>query len=66
LPGCIVRKDDGYEGEIQPEIHYDRALIGNRAARVQLTQEIMRVFEPAIEQNITQWYHFVPIWPQGG
>jgi hypothetical protein len=23
----------------------------------------MRVFEPAIEQNITQWHHFVPIWP---
>ncbi len=63
LPGCIVRKDDGYLGEIQPEVHYDRGAIGNRAARIQLTQEIMRVFEPAIEQNITQWYHFVPIWP---
>jgi predicted exporter/lauroyl/myristoyl acyltransferase len=63
LPGCIVRTDEGYMGEIQPEIIYDRAMIGNRAARVQLTQEIMRVFEPAIEQYITQWYHFVPIWP---
>ena len=63
LPGWILRTDDGYFGEIQPEIHYDRAMIGNRAARVQLTQEIMRVFEPAIRQNITQWYHFVPIWP---
>jgi len=64
LPGCIVRKSDySYEGEIQPEIQYDRAAIGNRAARVQLTQEIMRVFEPAIQQYITQWYHFVPIWP---
>jgi uncharacterized protein len=65
LPACIVRTDEGYAGEIQPEIHYDRALIGNRAARIQLTQEIMRVFEPAIRQHVTQWYHFVPIWPQG-
>ncbi len=63
LPACIVRANEGYEGEIQPEIHYDRALIGNRTARIQLTQEIMRVFEPAIQQYITQWYHFVPIWP---
>jgi uncharacterized protein len=63
LPGCIVRKGISYEGEIQPEIHYDRGQIGNRAARIQLTQEIMRVFEPIIRQHITQWYHFVPIWP---
>jgi uncharacterized protein len=66
LPGWIVRTGEGYAGEIQPEIQYDRAMIGNRAARIQLTQEIMRVFEPAIQQYITQWYHFVPIWPQGG
>jgi lauroyl/myristoyl acyltransferase len=64
LPGCIVRTARGdYEGVIREEIHYDRASIGNRAARIQLTQEIMRVFEPVIKQNITQWYHFVPIWP---
>jgi KDO2-lipid IV(A) lauroyltransferase len=63
LPVCIVRTKDGYEGEIKEEIHYDRAVIGNRAARIQLTGEIMRVFEPLIQQNITQWYHFVPIWP---
>jgi predicted exporter/lauroyl/myristoyl acyltransferase len=66
LPGCIVRTAAGdYEGEIKSEIPYDRALIGHRAARIQLTQEIMRVFEPAIQQYITQWYHFVPIWPNG-
>jgi lauroyl/myristoyl acyltransferase len=45
-----------------PEITYDRARIGDRAARIQLTQEILRAFEPAIRQHITQWYHFVPIW----
>ncbi|MGD0816025.1 MAG: MMPL family transporter [Verrucomicrobiota bacterium] len=63
LPSVIVRTDEGYAGEIQPEIPYDRAIIGNRAARIRLTQEIMRVFEPAIKQHITQWYHFVSIWP---
>jgi predicted RND superfamily exporter protein/predicted LPLAT superfamily acyltransferase len=63
LPSYIVRTADGYYGQIMREVPYDRALIGNRAARVQLTQEIMRVFEPPIRQYITQWYHFVPIWP---
>ena len=32
-------------------------------ARIQLTQEILRAFEPAIRQHLTQWFHFVPIWP---
>jgi uncharacterized protein len=63
LPACIVRKGEGYEGELRPEIPYDRAKIGNRAARIQLTQEIMSVFQPPIRQYISQWYHFVPIWP---
>jgi predicted exporter/lauroyl/myristoyl acyltransferase len=63
LPVCIVRTAEGYEGEIRTEIPYDRARIGNRAARIQLTQKIMSVFEPRIRQYITQWYHFVPIWP---
>ena len=63
LPSYIVRTADGYYGRIMKEMPYDRALIGSRAARVQLTQEIMRVFEPPIRQYITQWYHFVPIWP---
>jgi KDO2-lipid IV(A) lauroyltransferase len=63
LPACIVRTAAGYEGEIRPEIPYDRAMIGNRAARIQLTQEIMSVFQTPIRQYISQWYHFVPIWP---
>ena len=63
LPVCIVRTAEGYEGEIQTEIPYERARIGNRAARIELTQKIMSVFEPLIRQYITQWYHFVPIWP---
>jgi KDO2-lipid IV(A) lauroyltransferase len=64
VPGYIVRRPDGYLARILPEIPYDRAAIGNRAARLQLTQEILRAFEPAIRQHLTQWYHFVPIWPE--
>ena len=63
IPGYIVRQPDGYLARILPEISYDRAAIGHRAARVKLTQEILRAFEPAIRQHLTQWYHFVPIWP---
>jgi lauroyl/myristoyl acyltransferase len=63
VPVYIVRQPVGYLARILPEIVYDRAAIGNRAARVHLTQEIMRAFEPAIRQHLTQWFHFVPIWP---
>jgi len=64
VPGYIVRQPDGYLACILPEISYNRAAIGHRAARIQLTQEILRAFEPAIRQHLTQWYHFVPIWPE--
>jgi lauroyl/myristoyl acyltransferase len=63
VPSFIVRKPDGYIAQIFPEISYDRAAIGDRDARIQLTQEILRAFEPAIRQHLTQWFHFVPIWP---
>ena len=63
VPGYIVRQPDGYLARILPEITYDRAAIGNRAARIQLTQEILRAFEPVIRQHLAQWYHFVPVWP---
>jgi lauroyl/myristoyl acyltransferase len=65
LPTYIVRAAEGYQGTVLPEIPYDRAMIGNRSARIRLTQDIMRVFEPAVRQYVTQWYHFVPIWPPG-
>ncbi len=64
LPGYLPAMNGGYGVEILPEIQYDRAALNDRAARQRLTQEIMRVFEPAIEQYADQWYHFVPIWPQ--
>ncbi len=64
IPAYIVRKTNGYRAQILPEIAYDRAALGNRAARTRLTQEILRAFEPAIRQHLTQWYHFVPVWPE--
>jgi predicted RND superfamily exporter protein len=63
VPSFIVRKPDGYIAQIFPEISYDRAAIGDRAARIKLTQEILRAFEPVIRQHLTQWFHFVPVWP---
>jgi predicted exporter/lauroyl/myristoyl acyltransferase len=63
VPVYIVRQPVGYFARILPEIVYDRAVISNRDSRVRLTQEILRAFEPAIRQHLTQWFHFVPIWP---
>jgi predicted exporter/lauroyl/myristoyl acyltransferase len=63
VPGYIVRERDSYLAHILPEITYDRAAIGNRAERIKLTQEILRAFEPSIRQHLTQWFHFVPVWP---
>jgi lauroyl/myristoyl acyltransferase len=63
LPVCVPRIAAGYRAEVLPEIPYDRAALGSRQARQQLTQEIMRAFEPMIQQHLEQWYHFVPIWP---
>ena len=64
VPVYVVRQPAGYSAHILPEITYDRAALGTRGARIELTQEILRAFEPAIRQHADQWYHFVPIWPQ--
>ena len=63
VPTFLIAKGDGYAVEILPEIPYDRAALNDRVARLRLTQEILRGFEPAIERHADQWYHFVPIWP---
>jgi predicted exporter/lauroyl/myristoyl acyltransferase len=63
VPVYIVRQPNGYLAHILPEIVYDRTAIGNRDARIQLTQEILRAFEPVIRQHLDQWFHFVPVWP---
>ena len=65
LPTYVVRQKNGYLAQILPEVGYDRAAIGGRAARIALTQEILRALEPAIRQHPEQWFHFVPVWPSG-
>ncbi|MBU6408745.1 MAG: MMPL family transporter [Verrucomicrobia bacterium] len=64
LPCCILHGPDGYQAQVLPEIVYDRAAIGHRQERIQLTQRILQVFEPIIRKNAEQWYHFVPVWPR--
>jgi lauroyl/myristoyl acyltransferase len=48
--------------ELLPEIRYERRALGTREARANLTQEIMKVFEPVIRRHLDQWFHFVPLW----
>jgi KDO2-lipid IV(A) lauroyltransferase len=61
----IVRRPTAFAVKVLPEFTYDRQALGNREARKQLTQQILRAFEPQIHQDIDQWYQFVPIWPKG-
>jgi KDO2-lipid IV(A) lauroyltransferase len=60
----IIRRLNGYEAKVVPEFTYDRRTLGNREARRELTQQILRAFEPEIRDNIDQWYQFTPIWPK--
>jgi lauroyl/myristoyl acyltransferase len=62
VPVYVVADDSGYAACVLPEISYDRQALGDRAARQQLTEEILRGFQPAIRQHADQWYHFVPLW----
>jgi lauroyl/myristoyl acyltransferase len=64
LPVFLPRTDRGYAAHILPEIAYHRPALRSRDARVDLTRQIMRAFEPAIRHHPDQWYHFVPIWPE--
>ncbi len=59
----IVRRPAGYAVKVLPEFVYDRKALGNRDARRELTQQILRAFEPEIRKDIGQWYQFTPIWP---
>jgi predicted exporter/lauroyl/myristoyl acyltransferase len=60
----IVRRPNGYAVKVLPEFTYDRRVLGNREARRELTQQILRAFEPEIRKDIDQWYQFTPIWPK--
>lgn len=62
----IVRRPDGFAVKVLPEFQYDRKALGNRDARRDLTQQILRAFEPEICKDIDQWYQFAPIWPPAG
>jgi len=58
----IVRRPNGYAVRVLPEFTYDRKALGNRDDRRELTQQILRAFEPEIRKDMDQWYQFTPIW----
>jgi lauroyl/myristoyl acyltransferase len=62
LPVYLPRNGSGYAANMLAEIPYDRAALRDRAARQELTQRIMNIFEPIICEHLDQWYHFVPLW----
>ena len=62
LPVYLPRTSRGYSAHVLPEIAYDRRSLGNREARIALTQKIISAFEAPIRLYLNQWYHFVPIW----
>ena len=64
VPVYLPRMKNSYAAHILPPIPYDRAALRDRLNRVRLTGEIMRAFEPAIRQNIEQWFHFINVWPK--
>jgi len=62
LPVYVVREQGRYRAYALPPVPYDRARLGNRDERCELTGRILRVFEPAVRQFPGQWFHFVPVW----
>lgn len=64
LPVVIVEDDDRYSAKVLQQIDYDRATLRDPAERAALTQQLLRAFEPVLQQYPDQWYHFVPIWPE--
>jgi predicted RND superfamily exporter protein/lauroyl/myristoyl acyltransferase len=64
LPVILPKTPEGYGAKILEPVPYERETLRDREARRRLTQQILRVFEPAIRQYADQWYHFVPVWPK--
>ncbi len=58
----ILRSEHGYAAHLMPEFVYEQSALKRREVRRELTQQILRAFEPVIRQHLDQWYHFVPIW----
>lgn len=61
----IIRRPNGFAVKVLPEFVYDRRALASRDARAELTQQILRAFEPEISNNIEQWYQFTPLWAVG-
>ncbi len=64
LPVYVVREGRSHRAHALEPVEYDRASLGNRAARQELTGRILRVFEPALRQFPDQWFHFIPVWKE--
>ncbi|MGE3310786.1 MAG: MMPL family transporter [Limisphaerales bacterium] len=64
LPVVLPATESGYAAHVLPPIQYDRKSLGTREARRDLTQDILRAFEPHLRQHADQWFHFVPVWPE--
>ncbi len=62
LPVFLPRTGNGYSAHVLPPVPYERRDLGNRPARLALTQEIVDRLAPAIRAHLDQWYHFVPVW----
>ncbi len=65
VPVVIVREAAGHVLKTLPPVAYDRAALGSPEGRRELTQKIMRDFEPTLRQHPSQWFQFIPIWPGG-
>lgn len=62
LPAYLIHDEGSYAAHILPPVDYERAGLRDRGARRELTQRLISTLEPAIRQNLEQWYHFVPVW----
>jgi predicted RND superfamily exporter protein len=60
----IVRRGEGFAVKVVGEFPYQCQALGQREARREFTQQILRAFEPEIRQHLDQWYQFVPVWPK--
>lgn len=62
IGAAVLRHPNGLEAKIFAEFAYDRQALGQPGARRELTQSILRAFEPEIRRCADQWFHFVPVW----
>jgi lauroyl/myristoyl acyltransferase len=63
LPVYLPRLEGGYGAYMMPSFPYDRAGLRRPQGKQELTQALLKLYEPVVEKYANQWYHFVPIWP---